>query len=141
MGAVSDDQLAIGVADVVGELATAPGRVDTHRAGAHQGRAGDPEQEFRDVVEEDADVEGPLTAEGESQPRPDAGGVDELRPGVALVLEEKCRVVVTGPRPQQIGDGCFTHVPLLPGIGSPAARGARRQMVSPPSTDNTAPVV
>jgi hypothetical protein len=116
VAAVGDDQLAVGMADVVGQLVAPPGRVDPHRGGAHQGGAGDPEQEFGHIVEEDADVEGAGPALGQRHRRPDSSGVDELGPRIALGLEQQCRVVVTGPGPQEAGNRLFAHVPLLPGF-------------------------
>ncbi len=94
---IGDDRPAVGMADVVGQLIPATGRVDAHHCGTNQRRAGDPEQELGHVVEEDADVEGPVPAEGQCYLRSDGGGCDELGPRVALVLEEQRRVVVTGP--------------------------------------------
>ena len=55
---VGDEQLALGVGEVAGQLVAPVGRVaaDHHRAGER--RAPDPEHELGDVVEEQRDVEG-----------------------------------------------------------------------------------
>ena len=57
--ALGDEELAVGVADVGGELVAAPGRIDAdHRRSGHRTRA-EPEAELGHVLQEVADVERP----------------------------------------------------------------------------------
>ncbi len=53
---VGDDQLAVDVPDLSLEFSSTPGRIDADDRGPGQGRAAEPEQELRIVLEKNSDV-------------------------------------------------------------------------------------
>jgi hypothetical protein len=103
VGAIGDDQLAVRVGDVVSQLGPAAGRVDADDRRTGQGGADDPEHVLGLVVEQHADVERARPAAGGRERRPLFALRDDLRPRVALVLEQQPRSVVAGAGPQEIG--------------------------------------
>ena len=102
---VGDDELAVGVGDVVGQLGSSTGRVDAHDGCARQPGGDDPEQVLGGVVEQHTDVERPVAPAVECE-RPASGAlVDHLVPRPAVVLEHQARVIVADPLEQQAGSG------------------------------------
>src|SRR5438876_4637388 len=90
--------------DVAGELGAAPGRVDADDDGAGDRRRAEPHGELRDVVEQDADVEGAWAPQLLEQ-----GGALGARGhvlGVAprAVLEQDRGVLVGGAGADELGD-------------------------------------
>src|SRR6202042_3058013 len=59
MDGVGDDDLAVGVANVSGQLRPSPGRIDTHDHSAGQRRRPQEKEIVGSVVEKDSDMERP----------------------------------------------------------------------------------
>ena len=103
---LGDDDPAIGVADVVGQLVAPPGGVDTHHRRARERRATEQEDVLGNVVEEYTDVKRLRAgATGCAQHRRAYRAfVRDLGPRPRAILENEARVVVVGARRDQRGD-------------------------------------
>ena len=119
------DELAVGVADVGGELGAAPRRVDAHHRGPRHRARAEPEAQLGHVLEEEADVERPRPAQRQRErgARRRRGGV--LVPRPPFVLEQQRRVRVAVPAADHLVDGLLGH------CNSPAGPSTRRSGYGP----------
>ena len=101
-----DDDPAIGVADVVGELLAPAGRVDADDGRARERGAAEQEDVLGNVVEQHADMERPGAGKtgGAQHRRAYRALVRDLRPRPRPILEDETRVVVVGARRDERGD-------------------------------------
>ena len=89
---VGDHELAVGVADVAGELVAATGVVDADDRGAGQRGAEQGEQVVGGVVEQHADVERARSASADASHRAMAVAAgDDLAPGPRVVARHRGR--------------------------------------------------
>ena len=110
-GVVGDDQLAVGVIDVAGELRAAAGRVDTNDRRAGEPGAHQQEDELRHVLEQHPDVERPGPAQLRDQLGADARLRDDLAPRPSSIFVVEPVAVVLRATQDQVGEGdrCRVH--------------------------------
>ena len=102
--AVGHEELAVGVAHVVGELFASAGGVDADHRRARERGSADPVQVLGDVLQQDTDVERSRTAGVGEERGPGGGFGDERAVGDRLVLEEDRGVVVIGAGSDQVAE-------------------------------------
>ena len=100
-GGVGHDALAVGEADVAGQLLPSAGGVDPHHRRPGQGRRAQPEQVLGDVVEQHPHVEGAGTAQSHRHRRPPFALGHHLAPGPCVVAEQQADSVVVAASGQQ----------------------------------------
>ena len=104
-GAVGDDQLAVRVIDVAGELRPPARRVDADDRGPGQTRAQQHEDELRHVLEQHADVERSGPPQLHEQLGAHLRFLDDLAPRPASIFVEEPVGVVFRPAEDQLGEG------------------------------------
>ena len=101
---IDDDQLAVGVADVGGQLGAPAGRVDADHHRSRQRRAGEQEQVLGGVLRQDAEVERAGRVTGGLEPRGSGRCLGQhLPPGPRPTLEQEADAVVVGPQAHELG--------------------------------------
>lgn len=111
MGALGDQDPAVGVPDVPGEFGAAPGRVDPGDGGPREGRRAEPERVLRRVVEQDAEVRlAPRHGwhQVHEQCGPRGGARGDLVVGEGVVLVPQADPVVAPLAPYELRDGVRT---------------------------------
>ena len=96
---IGHDQLAVGQADVAGDLLDRTRRVDADDRRTGERRGSDPEEVLGHVLEAHPDVERARAPHALRQVGPPGTRLDHLAPRPALVGEQQTRVRVTGARP------------------------------------------
>ncbi len=128
---IGDEQLALGVGEVAGQLVAPVGRVaaDHHRAGER--RAPEPEHELGDVVEEQRDVEGARATQRAEEGRTPRLLAEDLVVGPGAVGEPEAGPLVAGLVAEQLVDGRHQGPPAA-GTDGPVRGPARRPLTSAP---------
>ncbi|SIL77983.1 Uncharacterised protein [Mycobacteroides abscessus subsp. abscessus] len=80
MRGVRDDQLTVGVPDLGGHFRGTTGWVDPHDRGPREGGTAQPKDEVGHVVQQHADMEGPVCPQLPGQRTPRGGFIDNLIP-------------------------------------------------------------
>ncbi len=121
VAAFGDDELAVGVGDVAGELGATACRVDADDDGVGERGRTEPHRELGDVVEEQADVRRRVRVEGRLQARGACRArVEVLAPGVGLVLEsDRGAIAVRGAGLDVLGDAGHERVGELQARAGP----------------------
>jgi hypothetical protein len=104
-----DDELAVGVADVAGQLLAPPSGVDADDAGAAQRSGTEEEHVLGDVLEQHADVDGTVDPQRLEHLRSRRGRSHDGIPGPRLVLVPQPDVRVAQGSDEQLGDGVHRH--------------------------------
>ena len=116
MRRVGDDELAVGVPDVVRELRAAPGRVDADDRRAGERGTAEQEDVLGHVVEQHADVERVVAPARRLQHRrPHRTLVRDLGPRPRPILEDQPGARVVGARGDELGDRRHAHGSLRVG--------------------------
>ena len=102
LGGVGDQELAVGVADVGGQLLAAAGRVHAHDHRSGESGGGQEEEVLGRVLQQDTDVERSGPAPLLEQCSPGAGFGDDLPPRPLPALEAEPDVVVLDPSHDEV---------------------------------------
>ena len=93
VGRAGDEELALRVGQVSGQLVATVRGVGADHGGPDQGGGLEPEQEVHRVVEQESDVEGTGTAVGQQPRAPRCGGADGFGMGPAGSLRQDPRAI------------------------------------------------
>ena len=105
LGGVGEDQLAVGVPDVVRQRSSPPSRIDADHGGAGEGGPEEHEDVLGQVLQQHADVEWSVTPQFLERSGAAGGFGHDLRPRPGVPLEQEAGTVVGGSVHHMRGDG------------------------------------
>ena len=105
MAALGDDDAAVGMGDVAGQLRALSSGVDAHHCRSGHGGPAQQHGVLRPVVQQRAHVERSRLPTVQQQVGPGDAAGGELSVGVPLVLEQHGQAVVVGPAQNQVSHG------------------------------------